>query len=95
MLAIARGLMLRPTVLLLDEITAGLAPRFVDTVWEQVLRVRELGVAVLVVEQNTRRALAHANWAYVMALGRIRLEGAGHDLLVDEEVVNLYIGKAD
>lgn len=95
MLAIARGLMLRPAVLLLDEITAGLAPRFVDTVWDQVLRVREFGVAVLVVEQNTRRALSYANWAYVMALGEVRLEGPGPDLLTDEEVVDLYIGKAD
>ena len=95
MLAIARGLMLRPAVLLLDEITAGLAPRFVDTVWEQVLRIRELGVAVLVVEQNTRRALSQANWAYVMALGQVRLEGPGPELLIDEEVVALYIGRAD
>jgi ABC-type branched-subunit amino acid transport system ATPase component len=94
MLAIARGLMLSPAVLLLDEITAGLAPRLVDVVWEQVVKVQQLGVAVLVVEQNTRRALTHADWAYVMALGRIHLEGTGSELLVDEEMVNLYIGKA-
>ena len=93
MLAMARGLMVEPAVLLLDEPTAGLAPKFVDTVWEQVLAVRASGVAILVVEQNTRRTLKYADWAHVMALGRNHLSGTGADLLDDEEVVNLYIGK--
>jgi branched-chain amino acid transport system ATP-binding protein len=93
MLAMARGLMVEPAVLLLDEPTAGLAPKLVDTVWEQVLAVRASGVAILVVEQNTRRTLKYADWAHVMALGRNHLSGTGADLLDDEEVVNLYIGK--
>ncbi|HUZ90089.1 MAG TPA: ABC transporter ATP-binding protein [Candidatus Acidoferrales bacterium] len=94
MLAIASGLMLSPSTLLLDEPTAGLAPRFVDSVWDQILKIRSLGVAVVIVEQNTRRTLSHADWAHVLALGRNRLEGTGADLLNDEEVGNLYIGKA-
>jgi branched-chain amino acid transport system ATP-binding protein len=93
MLAIARGLMLDPHVLILDEPTAGLAPKFIDAVWAQVLAVRQLNVAVLIVEQNTRRTLTHADWAYVMVLGRNALGGTGKQLLDDPEVVNLYIGK--
>jgi branched-chain amino acid transport system ATP-binding protein len=92
MLALARGLMVDPRVLLIDEPTAGLAPRYESVVWEHVLAVRETGVAVLVVEQNTRRTLSHADWAYLLTLGRIRLEGSGPSLLENEEVVSLYIG---
>ena len=93
MLAMARGLMVDPAVLLLDEPSAGLSPIFQSTVWEQVKKVRDTGVAVIAVEQNTRRTLTHADWAYVMVLGKNRLQGAGKDLLNDEEVVNLYIGR--
>ncbi|MGH7777052.1 MAG: ABC transporter ATP-binding protein [Candidatus Dormibacterales bacterium] len=93
MLAIARGLMLDPAVLILDEPTAGLAPRFVDAIWGQVSQIRKLDVAILIVEQNTRRTLTNADWAYVMTLGRNRLSGTGKDLLDDPEVVDLYIGK--
>ena len=93
MLAMARGLMVDPAVLLLDEPSAGLSPILQATVWDQIKKVRDTGVAVVVVEQNTRRTLAHADWAYVMVLGKNRLEGTGRDLLEDEEVVNLYIGR--
>ena len=94
MLAMARGLMVDPSILLLDEPTAGLAPKYAASIWEHVEVVRSTGVGVLVVEQNTRRTLASADWAYVMVLGRNRLEGPGAQLLADPEVANLYIGKA-
>jgi branched-chain amino acid transport system ATP-binding protein len=92
MLALARGLMATPSVLLIDEPTAGLSPRYESAVWEHVLAVRETGVAVVVVEQNTRRTLSHADRAYLLTLGRVRMEGSGQELLEDEEVVKLYIG---
>ena len=93
MLAMARGLMVDPAVLLLDEPSTGLSPRFIATVWEHIRAVCRSGVAVVVVEQNTRQTLAQAAWAYVMALGATRLAGPGPDLLRDEEVVDLYVGR--
>jgi branched-chain amino acid transport system ATP-binding protein len=94
MLAMARGLMSDPKVMFLDEPTAGLSPIYVSTVWDHVLMVRDLGVAVVVVEQNTRRTLQHADYAYVLTLGRNRIEGTGAELLHDPEVARLYIGGA-
>jgi ABC-type branched-subunit amino acid transport system ATPase component len=92
MLAMARGLMSDPKVLLVDEPTAGMAPKFESAVWEHIVQVRQTGVAVVVVEQNTRRTLTYADWAYVLVLGRNRLSGPPSQLLDDEEVVALYIG---
>jgi branched-chain amino acid transport system ATP-binding protein len=93
MLALGRGLMISPTVLLLDEPTAGLAPMVVELVWQHVLAIRESGVAVLVVEQNTRRALRDADWGYVMTNGRNHLAGPGPELLENSDLVRLYIGE--
>jgi ABC-type branched-subunit amino acid transport system ATPase component len=92
MLAMARGLMVDPAVLLLDEPSAGLSPKFQSAVWERIEQVRATNVAVVVVEQNTRETLRHAQWAYVLVLGRNRLDGKGRDLLHNDEVVNLYVG---
>ena len=94
MLALARGLIIKPSVLLLVEPTAGLAPRVVDTVWSHVLEIRDSGVAVLVVEQNTRRSLADADWGYVLTAGENNIEGPGPELLANEDLVRLYIGGA-
>ncbi|HSP65783.1 MAG TPA: ABC transporter ATP-binding protein [Candidatus Deferrimicrobium sp.] len=92
MLAMARGLMVDPAVLILDEPSAGLSPKFQTAVWERVEQVRATNVAVVVVEQNTRETLRHAQWAYVMVLGQNRLDGAGKALLHNDEVVRLYVG---
>jgi branched-chain amino acid transport system ATP-binding protein len=93
MLALARGLMVDPAVLILDEPSAGLAPKFQGLIWERIEEIKATNVAVLVIEQNTRETLKHAQWAYVLVLGQNRLEGPGHKLLDDEEVVNLYVGR--
>ena len=93
MLALARGLMVDPAVLILDEPSAGLSPKFQGLIWERIEQIRATNVAVVIVEQNTRETLRHAQWAYVMVLGKNRLEGTGHDLLEDDEVVNLYVGR--
>ena len=90
MLAVARGLMVKPALLLLDEPTAGLAPKVEATVWENIETIRTTGVALLVVDQNVRRALSHADWAYVMSLGRNLAEGPGKDLLKSDDVGGLY-----
>jgi ABC-type branched-subunit amino acid transport system ATPase component len=93
MLALARGLMVDPAVLILDEPSAGLAPKFQGLIWERIEEIKATNVAVLVIEQNTRETLRHAQWAYVLVLGQNRLEGPGRKLLDDEEVVNLYVGR--
>jgi branched-chain amino acid transport system ATP-binding protein len=92
MLAMARGLMVDPAVLLLDEPSAGLSPKFQSAVWERIEQVRATNVAVVVVEQNTRETLRRAQWAYVLALGQNRLDGTGRELLHNDEVVRLYVG---
>jgi ABC-type branched-subunit amino acid transport system ATPase component len=93
MLAIARGLMLDPQTLLLDEPTAGLSPKIESAVWDRILAIRAAGVAVVVVEQNTRRALQHADRAYVLVNGRNRLEGTGQELADTEKLAAIYLGK--
>lgn len=93
MLALARGLMVDPAVLILDEPSVGLSPRFQALIWERIEQIRATNVAIVVVEQNTRETLRHAQWAYVLVLGKNRLEGTGRDLLEDPEVINLYVGR--
>ena len=93
MLAMARGLMVDPAVLILDEPSAGLSPKFQGLVWDRIEQIRETRVAVLIVEQNTRETLRHAQWAYVLVLGKNRLEGSGQDLLHDDNVIELYVGR--
>jgi branched-chain amino acid transport system ATP-binding protein len=92
MLAIARGLMLRPRLLMLDEPSQGLAPLLVKEVFQVLQRMRSSGVVILLVEQNARQTLAIADRAYVLQNGRVALGGAGRDLLDDPEVERRYLG---
>jgi branched-chain amino acid transport system ATP-binding protein len=92
MLAIARGLMTAPKIIMLDEPTAGLSPRVVQEVLADLRRLAKSGVAVLMVEQNARAALAASDRAYVLAQGRNYLDGRAADLLDDPEVSAAFLG---
>ncbi len=92
MLAIGRGLMSNPDLLMLDEPSLGLAPKLVEEVFRHIQEIHEDGTTVFVVEQNARRALSIADRAYVIELGRIRHQGSGQELLQDPEVQRAYLG---
>jgi ABC-type branched-subunit amino acid transport system ATPase component len=92
MVAMAKALMPDPHVLLLDEPSAGLAPAFVDAIFEKTEEVNRAGVTVMMVEQNARRALAMSDRGYVLDLGKDRFEGPGQQLLDDPKVAELYLG---
>ena len=92
MVAMGRALMLDPRLLLLDEPSAGLSPRLVGMVFEKMAEINHAGVALLIVEQNARQALRLSHRGYVLASGRVRLEGRGDQLLSDAEVGRLYLG---
>ncbi len=94
MLALARALMLDPTVLLLDEPSAGLSPKMVHTIFEKILEINEAGTAVLLVEQNAREALSFSQRGYVLVAGENRLEGDASGLIDNEEVGRLYLGES-
>ncbi|MCZ7565438.1 MAG: ABC transporter ATP-binding protein [Burkholderiales bacterium] len=94
MLAIGRGLMARPRILLLDEPSTGLAPFFVKEMYRQLARLKEEGLTLLLAEQQVPHALSFTERAYVLENGRIRLSGASGDLLGDPEVQRSYLGVA-
>lgn len=92
MLAIARGLMSRPRLLLLDEPSLGLAPLVVERIMEVVSGLRDKGISILMVEQNVNTSLSVADRAYILRTGRIVLEGTGKDLLTNEDIKRSYLG---
>ncbi|HLT16824.1 MAG TPA: ABC transporter ATP-binding protein [Acidimicrobiales bacterium] len=92
MLAMGRALMMEPSVLLLDEPSAGLSPAMQDEVFERIVEVNRAGVSVLMVEQNAHRCLQISARAYVLDQGREAYTGTGSELLADPRVVELYLG---
>jgi len=92
MAAMARALMTDPQVLLLDEPSAGLAPAFVEAIFEKIADINREGVTIVMVEQNARRALAMSDRGYVLDVGRNAFEGKGDELLSDDQVAQLYLG---
>ncbi len=92
MVAMARALMMSPSVLLLDEPSAGLAPLVQDQIFENVRQIGDTGVSILMVEQNARRCLQICDRAYVLDQGKDAHTGRGEDLLHDPKVIELYLG---
>jgi ABC-type branched-subunit amino acid transport system ATPase component len=93
MLAIGRALMLNPELLLLDEPSTGLAPFLVDAIFDRIEMLNEQGVTIFLVEQNAYKALQLSDRAYVLEGGEKRAEGSGQDMLKDEEIGRLYLGR--
>ena len=92
MLAVARGIMAEPTVLMLDELSLGLAPVLVLGLFETLSQLQKSGLTMLLVEQNIQMALAISDYAYVLADGRIELEGPSREVAKNEHVRRAYLG---
>lgn len=92
MLAVCRGLMSHPRILLLDEPSMGLAPIIVNQIYDLIQKIKDSGITILLVEQNAKKALSICDYAYVLENGRIKLSGSGEDLLNSDEVRKAYLG---
>ena len=92
MLAIGRGLMLRPKLLILDEPSLGLSPKLVATMFGIISRIRQTGISILMVEQNLVQSLKSADFGYILETGRVAWQGASRDLLEDERTRSAYLG---
>ena len=90
--ALGRALMIKPSVLMLDEPTAGVAPKVMDELFDHIIKIRETGVAILMVEQNARQALNIADRGYVLVTGENKFSGVGKELLNDPEVRRSFLG---
>ena len=93
MLAVGRGLMSRPKMMMLDEPSLGLAPLVVQDIFSIIQEINRQGVTILLVEQNANMALKIADWAYVLETGRITRSGIGAELLADDSIKEAYLGK--
>jgi ABC-type branched-subunit amino acid transport system ATPase component len=93
-LLMARALMGRPRVMMIDEPSLGLSPQATDQVFEIITGLNDQGITVLLIEQNVERGLAAAHWAFVLDLGRLRFEGPSDQILDDPRIRELYLGKA-
>ncbi|MGB7481031.1 MAG: ABC transporter ATP-binding protein [Burkholderiaceae bacterium] len=94
MLAVGRALMAKPQLLMLDEPSLGLAPLIVKEIFHIIVRLKQTGVAILLVEQNARAALQVADYAYVLETGDMALEGPAAELATDPKVIDTYLGLA-
>jgi branched-chain amino acid transport system ATP-binding protein len=92
MVAMGRALMSKPRLLMLDEPSAGLSPRYVIEILEQIVKINQAGVGILMVEQNARQALAFASRGFVLASGKNRFTGTGPELIADPEVAKSFLG---
>ena len=93
LLAIARALMVDPSVIILDEPTAGLSPTYTDVVWEQIARIAHRGTAVLVVEQNVERALKHSDFVHVFVAGRDLVHGPAREIAA-LDLASIFLGRS-
>ena len=92
MVAISRGLMSRPKILMLDEPSLGLAPMIVQQIFDLIAEVKKLGTTVLLVEQNVQKSLSISDNAWVMENGNVTINGTGPELMVNPEVKKAYLG---
>ncbi len=92
MLAVARGIMADPRVLMIDELSLGLAPMLVVQLFQSLRKLRELGITIFLVEQNVQMALAISDYGYVLAEGKISLEGPARQLMKNEQIRVAYLG---
>lgn len=93
-LLMARALMIRPTFMMIDEPSLGLAPQAADQIFETIAEMKDLGITLLLVEQSVERGLSVSDWAFVLDLGQKRFEGSSGQILADPRIRELYMGKA-
>ena len=92
MLAIGRGLMARPKLLMLDEPSMGLAPLVIEEVFRKIREINEQGISILLIEQNAKKALENSDYAYIIEQGQIRFEGPAAELEHDDRIARAYLG---